>query len=461
MWIPAANSTNRLTPLMNALSPALKRLQDRRMQASLLLVFGCLLLLPFGDLDVPQNVGPFLAGGFVMSLGFLAALRVPGIPVVWFWTVTIGTRLILIWMTPSDDIYRYIWEGEVQNRGFSPYCLAPSSEILAPMRNHVWQLVKFQEVTAIYPPLAELVLRFATSISATVIWLKLLFVAADLLTCGMLAQRFGCTRALTFAWNPLVLYCFAGGGHYDSVFVLSLTAAWLLWDRKGGSPDGRLASVACLGAGVALKWLCVPLLGWELWQVGRRDGLKRALRASIVAVLPLAASWAVVSAGSWSCSVFPRDFVKVARSAEALPAVAAWILSPEHSFNRNDFYLGIFLLVSVFLLSRQQTVRGASQAVLAAALLITPMFHAWYATWLVPFAVVDRNRGAITLSISSFVYFWLHHAVGQPGGIWKQSVAEKLLLWGPFVIGLAWQKWGRRQMLEDNEHGRHATGEDN
>ena len=53
------------------------------------------------------------------------------------------------------------------------------------MRSHVWQLVKFKEVTAIYPPLAELVLRFATSISATVIWLKLLFVAADFLTCSV------------------------------------------------------------------------------------------------------------------------------------------------------------------------------------------------------------------------------------------------------------------------------------
>ena len=83
------------------------------MQASLLLLFGCLLLLPFGDLDVPQNVGPFLAGGFAMSLGFLVALRVPGIPAVWFWTVTIGTCLILLWMTPGGDIYRYIWEGEV------------------------------------------------------------------------------------------------------------------------------------------------------------------------------------------------------------------------------------------------------------------------------------------------------------------------------------------------------------
>jgi hypothetical protein len=395
-----------------------------------------------------------------MCLGFLLALRLPGIPAVWFWSVAIGTRFILLWMTPGTDIYRYIWEGEVQNHGFSPYCLAPSSESLAPLRNHIWQLVKFKEVSAIYPPLAELLLRLATFISATVMSLKLLFVVADLVTCRLLAQRFGCANALIFAWNPLVIYSFAGGGHYDSVFVLSLTAAWLLWERKGSSPAGRLASIACMGAGVALKWLCLPLVGWELWQIARRDGPKWALRASLVAVLPLAASWAVVAAGSWSCSLLPADFVRVARSAEALPAFAAWILPPEHSFNRNDFYLGVFLLVSAFLLWRQGSVRRAGQTVLAAALLTTPMFHAWYAAWLVPLAVGDRNRGAIALSISSFVYFWLHHTAGQPGGIWKQSAAEKLLLWGPFVIGLAWQKWGSRPMKESAGHDRPATGED-
>jgi hypothetical protein len=46
----------------------------------------------------------------------------------------------------------------------------------------------------------------------------LLFVAADLLVAGLLARLAGFQAAAWYAWNPAVIYAFAGGAHYDSFF---------------------------------------------------------------------------------------------------------------------------------------------------------------------------------------------------------------------------------------------------
>lgn len=411
---------------------------------ALVLVAGALFLRPFGDLESPANVAPFLRGAAVMCLGFLLALRSSNAGKWFFWFVAVGTRAVLAGMEPGNDIVRYIWEGEVQNAGFSPYCLAPNAAPLSPIRDSFWLLVKHKEVSAIYPPLAELVFRGVTALSASVTAMKLVFIAADLATCWLLCHRYGCTRALGYAWNPLVLYSFSGGGHYDSLFILAVTGGVLLWDSQA-KPSRRLASVVLLGAGVALKWLCLPVLGWALWKTLRQDGLTRFLFAICASTMPFALAWSISASGQWSCPLAPVDFTSVARSSEALPAVVEWLLPRDHVLNKNSSYLVLFGLVSVALLRRQQSIVRVAHSLLSAALLTTPMFHAWYATWIMPLSVEDRSRGAIALSVSAFVYVWLHHTVGQPRGIWHQTWWEKLLLWGPFVAGLLWDYRARRR----------------
>lgn len=409
-----------------------------------LLVFGACLLRPFGDLENPTNVGSFLGGAAVMCLGFLLAQRTRSIGTLWFWLVAVGVRAVLFGMEPGDDIVRYIWEGEVQNAGFSPYCLAPDSQALAPLRDSFWSLVKHKQVSAIYPPLAELVFRAVTALSVGVSAMKIVVVAADLATCWLVFHRYGGTLALGYAWNPLVLCSFSGGGHYDSLFILAVTGAFLHWDSTA-SPSQRLPSVTLLGVGVALKWLCLPVLGWALWRTLRIDGLKRFLLALCASIAPFVFAWLIVASGQWSCPLVPTGFTRVARSAEALPALAAWLLPSNHLLNKNSSYLAIFGILSVLLLWRQNSIQRAGHSVLSAALLTTPMFHAWYGTWVMPLLLEERSRGSIALSLSAFVYFWLHHTAGQPGGIWRQSWWEKLLLWGPFIAGLLWDYWTRRR----------------
>lgn len=408
------------------------------------MIAGALVMRPFGDLRDPASVLPFLAGAVLLSLGFLLALRFSPSNTRWFWAAPIAARLILLTMAPGDDIFRYIWEGCIQLSGFSPYCLAPDHPALAPLRdNFIWPQVGHPSVTAIYPPLTELFFRAVAAISPGVFAMKLAITAFDGAACWLLHRKFG-TGASLYVWNPLVIYSFAGAGHYDSLFILSLAAAFHLWE-SGDSARNRLLACTALGAGVALKWLSLPLLLWTLWRTLQSDGPRRSALAALAAATPFAISFPLVANGQWFCPLAPLTFAHSARSAEALPALFGAFLPDRHPLDSNVAYLLLFFGLSLLLLGRIRDIRPAAYASFAAALLTTPMFHAWYATWLLPAAPGLRRSAAAVLSISSFVYFWLHVHIAEPGGAWRQSPLEKALLWSPFLAALLWDHLRERR----------------
>lgn len=74
----------------------------------------------------------------------------------------IALRLVAFAGTPdlSDDLYRYVWEGEVLARGESPYALAPDAPELEHVRAARPELaarVGHPDVPAAYPPLVQAV----------------------------------------------------------------------------------------------------------------------------------------------------------------------------------------------------------------------------------------------------------------------------------------------------------------
>ncbi|MDJ0691903.1 MAG: glycosyltransferase family 2 protein [Xenococcaceae cyanobacterium MO_188.B32] len=84
------------------------------------------------------------------------------------------------------------------------------------------------------------------------------------------------TRSTLYAWNPLVIYSFAGGAHYDSWFILPLVAAWFLFDLRQEEHNGKifnwLGSSVLLGVATAVKWISLPILGFVTWQAWRKAG---------------------------------------------------------------------------------------------------------------------------------------------------------------------------------------------
>lgn len=408
-----------------------------------LLLLGAAGMAQYGDFAIPGVVPWFLAAAAVMGFGWLIAGRPHHITPLWFWGVAIGARLLVVPMAPGDDVWRYLWEGQIQLAGFSPYVFAPLAPELEGLRDATWPLINHPEATAIYPPIAQLFLRMAAMVGGGVVGLKLWFLAADVLAIWLLARRFGKGATLLYAWNPLLIYVGVGGAHYEPLLLLAMVAGWLSLTHPGSAPNRQsgnmsrgIAASWWLGVAAGIKWITAPLLAWWAWARWRAGDWKQAAVIGGCGALPvlIALGWFWWDFGTIG-SLAPRDFVREARTSELVPWLIEWVW-PASAY-RNGILIWCFAPVAAWIFFRARSMERFAESFLVALLIFAPSVHAWYFVWLLPWAVASRNAGTIAVSVSGFLYFLLWHHLAAGDG-WSQSPLEKFLLWAPLIGGHWW-----------------------
>ncbi|MGD1951829.1 MAG: glycosyltransferase family 2 protein [Leptolyngbyaceae cyanobacterium] len=412
--------------------------------STFLLLAGTVYLLPYGNFKEQFAVIHFWIGSAVMGVGFVLAWMLRSIPGIWFWGVAIATRLLLLTMYPGDAIWRYLWEGHIQLQGFSPYDVAPLADILKPLRPVWWGEINHPYASAIYPPVTQLGFRALASLGLWVPLFKAAFAVADLAGCWLLSRRFGHRATLLYAWNPLVLYSFAGGGHYDSWFVLPLVMAWFWFDRPGpAGASGALAPLTYLGSAllvgisIAVKWISLPILAFVVWHGLRRGRIGIALLSGVTGFLPMVLA-AVPFCSVTSCPLVQvnSSFVVTGRSAELIPYIVGQLWEPSRS--ANWLYAFPLALAVVWLLLRANDFHKFTEWYLICLMVISPIVHFWYLSWLMPFLVSSRNLGSRLISLSAYVYFMLLHMASMENYSWLLPETLRHVLWWPFVLGVAW-----------------------
>ncbi len=272
-----------------------------------------------------------------------------------FWIVTIVLRLIALPMVPGDDIWRYQWEGKIQNAGFNPYVSEPAAPELAPLRKEFpnWPQINHREFPAIYPPGTEIVFAIMSRISKGVLPYKILFALADLATVGLLLrllggpERFG--QAACYAWNPMVAYSFAGAAHFDSLMLLPMIGALLFLSRHEASTENRsqwfwaLAAAAALGCAISIKLIPALLLLVFVFALGRR-AVALIVSAAIPALLAL--SYGFPRTRIWESL---GDFIYVTR----LNDFFWWIVEDTFWANphQKNYHYNVIILVVVAIVS--------------------------------------------------------------------------------------------------------------
>ncbi|RME38905.1 MAG: DUF2029 domain-containing protein [Planctomycetota bacterium] len=231
--------------------------------------------------SIPADVRAFqtaylvaFAGYALIAVVLLKPGRSPGTPspLVRFasrhgwWIICVLLRLILLRVTPTDDAYRYVWEGRVQQAGFNPYAHAPDDPRLLALRDDDWTCINHPDYPAIYGPLAELQFRLAAALDPSPQCVKLFHVVADVCVLFLLAsclRRTGRPPALASLYGlcPLVLTAFAVEGHLDSLMLLMLLFAVRFQQEDRTWPAG-----AALGAALAVKITAGFFVPWFLWR---------------------------------------------------------------------------------------------------------------------------------------------------------------------------------------------------
>jgi len=410
----------------------------------LLLLVGAWMMSGQGDFAVAGTVPKFLGAAGIMGLGWMLAAAPRKISWWWFGAVALVARVALLPMTPGDDVWRYLWEGRIQLEGFSPYLLAPDSSDLVTLRDATWSGINHAHATAIYPPIAQLVLRISAAIFGTVLGLKIIFILADMALVGVLAKRFGMNRTVLYAWNPLVIYVGAGGGHYEPVLLLTMVLGWLAWEKCESTESNligyfpTLASAWWLGMAAGVKWITAPLVAWVVWAKVKRRDFKGAVGLTVMGALPVALAliWFKIDFGEVG-PLAPKTFVREARTSELFP----WLLEivwPASAY-KNSWLMAFFAPVAAWIFFKAKSLERFAESFLVALLIFAPSVHAWYFVWVIPFAVSSRNLGVRWLGLSGFVYFWLWERQAQTGE-WSQTPMEKVILWGPLLLGFWWSR---------------------
>jgi alpha-1,6-mannosyltransferase len=218
-------------------------------------------------------VAGFAAAGVVYLLAVRLVLRAPPPRGALAWVLGIGIALRLIVLPApsflSGDLYRYLWDGRVQQAGINPYRHIPADPALTALRDGVVypRINRRDYAPTIYPPAAQLIFRAVAAAGGTPFAMKAAMVLFEALAVGCLLGLLAlaglpAARVLIYAWNPLAVWSFAGSGHVDAAAIGLLAPALLLAVRRRPAWAG-----VALGAAILVKFLPAAIAP-ALWRRG-------------------------------------------------------------------------------------------------------------------------------------------------------------------------------------------------
>ena len=375
-----------------------------------------------------------------------------------FWAAVMVLRLVALPLEPGDDFWRYQWEGKIQHAGFNPYVNAPDDPALESVRAEFpnWHKINHRDFRAIYPPGAELLFAGMSRVSDSPLFYKLLFAAADIATIAILLRLFrgahapsrapfgagvpssnSYAAAAWYAWNPLVVYSFAGSAHFDSLMILPMVAGILFLTRVETETDSRrkwwLALAASAAFGIAISVKLVPVLLLLCCVFALRQ---RAITLAVSGAIPLLLSflYGYPKIPIWDSL---RRFAHVTRLNDLF-----WWLIEETVWpnpHQKNYHYNVILLIAVAVVSLLAwwNWKRAMLWVLGTTLVLSPVLHPWYCTWILPLATWRRALAWHVLSITLFAYFlfWNERLFALP---WHSEPWLRVIIIGPPIAAAVW-----------------------
>ncbi len=190
-------------------------------------------------------------------------------------------RAVLIFSFPnlSDDIYRFIWDGNLIINGINPFGDLPSTIIdsgkdLRGITPDLYEKLNSPDYYTIYPPIAQLINVIAVSIFPTNWWgaaivMKLFlfaFEVGNIFLVRQLLQKFAIPtkNVLLYALNPLIIIEIVGNLHFEGgmIFFLLLGFYCLVQSKRELAAVSMAFSVASKLLPLLFMPFLIRRLGW-------------------------------------------------------------------------------------------------------------------------------------------------------------------------------------------------------
>ncbi len=272
------------------------------------------------------------------------------------------------------------------------------------------------------------------------IW-KLIFGVVELVAVALLLRVVDLRAASWFAWNPLLAYSFSGAAHFDSVVLLCLVAVIYFLPRLQERASWKSAAGAALALGLAISFrpvaivLFLPMLFALRWR-------------SISALISLAIPFGLAT--TFQASPYTNlfgDFSSVSRVNDLF----WWLLEDRFysNWHQQDYRYDIVILIVSALLSLifvRNWRRGMLWS-LGSALILAPVLHPWFITWILPLATWRRAYAWHFLSVTIFAYYLFFSgrlfALPWHAEPWLHEIILVPILFALVMLGLQQRKAAR------------------
>jgi alpha-1,6-mannosyltransferase len=351
--------------------------------------------------------------GVLYAFAVVLALRAHGrAAVVLVVAVAAALRVIPFLEPPflSTDIYRYVWDGRVQNAGFNPYCCIPADPVLAALQDDAIfsHVNRADYAPTIYPPVAQMFFAAVARVSETVGAMKLAMLAAETLAIITMIALLGVAglpqgRALIYAWHPLAVWEYGGNGHVDALAIAFIGLALLATARRRQA----LAGLA-LAAAVLTKFL--PLvIAPALWRAREWSRWWHFPAAGIVTVL---AAYGVYASVGWRVFGFLSGYSQEEGISDGAGVFLLQLLTPFMTLppwsgiawlSVWGVILTVAGLAAIWAGTATRTIAQTGQAALVLATIATVALsphYAWYYGWLAYLSCLAPFPSVIFLTIA-------------------------------------------------------------
>ncbi|MEM9929750.1 MAG: polyprenol phosphomannose-dependent alpha 1,6 mannosyltransferase MptB, partial [Bacteroidota bacterium] len=199
----------------------------------------------------------------------------------WFYVgIGLAVRLALVFAFPtlSDDIYRFIWDGQLIRSGINPFAQLPAFYLEAGnqvdgLSDQLYGLLNSPEYYTIYPPVAQGTFSLAVWLSpnswygASVV-MKLILLLFELGSAWLILRilrhyKLPKTRLFWYWLNPLIIIEIVGNIHFEGAMICFLLLA--LWCMLRSRWVYAGVAMALSVASKLLPLLLLPFLVKRLW----------------------------------------------------------------------------------------------------------------------------------------------------------------------------------------------------
>jgi hypothetical protein len=351
----------------------------------------------------------------------------------------------------SSDMYRYMWDGQVQAAGIDPYMYPPTAAALVPLRNDfLWTpsasggqgtlhpycvkaatstegpafdtvagcaRINRVNVPTIYPPVAEawFTLVYLAAGDASPMPMQVAMALCAILTTVILLwglRRLGRDPrlAVLWAWCPLTILEVGNDAHSDVLGVL-LTLIALLVLTLARTRKRLLLGGTLLGLALATK-LTPAFVFPGVLRRGWQYILAAAVTATVIVYVPH-----LIAAGSHVIGFFPGYIKEQGYSNGSGYQVLALFVHGKKTSAVAFLLMGIVALAILRYCDPAEPWRGGIYMMAAALVIGTPQFE-WYSILLVLLVALDGRWEWLTLCAGAYLanhsFLTAHKYVAHP-----------------------------------------------